>query len=103
MIIDYFNNFSQVMAPLAKSLDILQAENKSYFGYLLPVIQALLLKLQKSKESLKYCEPLNVSLTQGVKNRFRHFFIDKNVVTASVLHPKFKLGTWLDPVITDSD
>lgn len=39
----------QVVAPLAKALDVLQSDKMAYYGVLLPTIATLVEKLQKIK------------------------------------------------------
>ena len=58
------------MSSIAKSLDILQGEEKAYIGRLLPTLAGVLVKLKsKRNNDLNYCLPLFDCLIQGVESR----------------------------------
>lgn len=68
--IKFFEEYKEVMCPVAMSLDLLQGEAKAYMGQLLPTVASVLRNLQsKQKDDLQYCEPLLNSLIQGFQNR----------------------------------
>jgi hypothetical protein len=97
--IQFLIEYCHVMEPVAQVLDILQSESKMYMGYLLPTISTLktrLYAMQNGTEvkNLRFCVPLAKSLLAGVETRFDALLEDKNLLIASLLHPKFKLH-WL--------
>uniref|UniRef100_T1JEM7 HAT C-terminal dimerisation domain-containing protein n=1 Tax=Strigamia maritima TaxID=126957 RepID=T1JEM7_STRMM len=68
----YLDEYLKVMGHLAAGLDVLQWENEGFMGILLPTI----------------------IITPGLDKRFGKYFDDREIVLASVTHPKFKLH-WL--------
>jgi len=58
------------MKPLARALDILQAESGMYMGYLLPVLKTLQEKMEKfNKNGFTYCQSLITAIQQGLNKR----------------------------------
>ncbi|KAK6328748.1 hypothetical protein J4Q44_G00007260 [Coregonus suidteri] len=85
--------YAATMSPVAKAINILQAETNVQMGWLLPTINLLITKLDRIKLSLKYCKPLVDALQLGLKKRFSHMFHDPKLIAAAILLPKFKT-TW---------
>ena len=54
----FVEEYCSVMQPLAVALDMLQAENKCYSGFLLPTLTSLKCKLRALKPSVKLTGPL---------------------------------------------
>ncbi|CAN7948299.1 unnamed protein product, partial [Ixodes hexagonus] len=54
---EFIREYCEVMKPLANALDILQADENMFLGYLLPTVTATKRKLA-SLSGLKYCRPL---------------------------------------------
>ncbi|XP_039311866.1 uncharacterized protein LOC113005211 isoform X3 [Solenopsis invicta] len=94
--IKFLDEYCQVMEPLAKALDILQADIGMYMGYLLPVLYSLQEKLDNLTNTNKvtHCNPLITAIQEGLNQRFCTTFEKKELIIASCLHPKFKLN-WL--------
>nr|XP_020634101.1 uncharacterized protein LOC110070727 isoform X1 [Pogona vitticeps]XP_020634104.1 uncharacterized protein LOC110070727 isoform X1 [Pogona vitticeps] len=89
--------YTEIMAPLARSLDILQHKNSLFMAYLLPTLYSLDRKLQRLEdrpEPYTYCLPLLKGLREALRNRFAPIWEDKKLLLASCLHPLFKLD-WL--------
>ena len=92
--VTFLNEYSNVMKPVAVSLDILQGEDKAFMGILLPIISVCTTKLKILKEStLTYCAPLIDALIKGIEKRFSSQLEDMDCLLASGFHPQFKL-TW---------
>jgi hypothetical protein len=81
------------MQPLAQALDILQAENKAYMGYLLPVLYMLQDKLKQKRDAAEVCAPLIDALLAGICRRFSTIMEEPEMIAAAILHPKF-CKTW---------
>ncbi|KAJ8395013.1 hypothetical protein AAFF_G00039640 [Aldrovandia affinis] len=83
----------EVLAPLAKALDLLQWDKMAYYGVLLPTIATLIEKLQKIKREskLQYCTPLVDALIGGVKQRFGYVFESRKCLMATACHPMFRM------------
>ncbi|KAL7384825.1 hypothetical protein ABVT39_009530 [Epinephelus coioides] len=83
----------QVMAPLAKALDVLQSDEMAYAGVLVPAISILLDKMDQMKceTNLHHCNPLVDAIINGVKKRFGYIFQDTRLLIASAAHPMFRL------------
>lgn len=56
------------MKPLANALDILQADDKMYLGYLLPTVIATRRRLA-ALSGLEYCRPLKSAIIDGIEKR----------------------------------
>jgi len=65
------------MQLLAVALDMLQAENKCYIGFLLPTLTSLECKLRALKPSVKLTGPLIDAILSALGTRF----IDSNHIT----------------------
>ncbi|XP_014056353.1 uncharacterized protein [Salmo salar] len=89
----FLTEYTATMSPVAKAINILQAETNVQMGWLLPTINLLITKLDRLKLSLKYCKPLVNALELGQKKRFGHMFHDPELIPAAILLPKFKT-TW---------
>ncbi|KAJ8001138.1 hypothetical protein DPEC_G00188110 [Dallia pectoralis] len=78
------------MSPMAKAIDILQAETNIQMGWLLPTLTQLKAKLDRIKPSLKFSKPLVDAIQLGLKNRFSEILEDPELIAAAILLPKFK-------------
>ncbi|XP_029348038.1 uncharacterized protein LOC115034755 [Acyrthosiphon pisum] len=93
--IEFIEEYCAVMEPLAVSLDILQGDHNMYFGFLLPTITELLLKIENLKlKKMSYCNPLLIALHHGISRRFGELMHDKFLIIASISHPFFKTA-WI--------
>lgn len=93
----FFEEYIQVMQPVANALDLLQTENNMYLGFVLPTLLIIQHKLEV--QNLNYCRNLRLVLLEGIQSRFGYILNFKNsecktYLLASISHPKFKLG-WL--------
>ena len=77
--------------PIAHAIVILQGEQNCHFGYILPTIATIRLKLDNI--STKYTTILKPALLEGNNYRFGSYFDDEEFILAAVTHPRFKI-TW---------
>ncbi|KAM7299044.1 hypothetical protein ISCGN_019611 [Ixodes scapularis] len=82
--------FQPVMKPIANALDILQADDKMYLGYLLPTITATRRRLA-ALSGLEDCRPLKSAITDGIEKRFTGAMDDTALVISALLITRFKL------------
>ncbi|XP_040069123.1 uncharacterized protein LOC120842160 [Ixodes scapularis] len=87
---DFISEYCEVMKPIANALDILQADDKMYLGYLLPTITATRRRLA-ALFGLQYCRPLKSAITDGIEKRFAGAMDDTALVISAALIPRFKL------------
>ncbi|CAM1318689.1 Uncharacterised protein r2_g3065 [Pycnogonum litorale] len=59
-------------------------------GYLLPVITSLKEKVALNIVKCNLCKPLGEAILEGIEKRFRESFLDKKLILAALIHPKFK-------------
>ncbi|KAK7118843.1 hypothetical protein R3I94_022373 [Phoxinus phoxinus] len=90
----FIQEYVQVMAPLAKALDVLQSDKMAYTGVLVPTISILLNKMEQMKHeaNMHHCNPLVDAIISGVKRRFGYIFQDTRLLIASAAHPMFRLA-----------
>lgn len=94
--IEFLEEFSTVMSPLATSLDILQGEKMAFLGLIAPTIVVLKEKLMKFTH-LSYCKPLIAGMVLGLEKRFKHVydfysFENKQFILSAICLPRFKLN-----------
>ncbi|KAI8122749.1 hypothetical protein CVS40_6376 [Lucilia cuprina] len=94
--IDYLEEFVLMMKPIADALDYLQREEKMYFGYFLPTIISVKVKLEKIEDSdLKELSAVNKELQHALYERFSDYFeVNKNAedaIVAAISCPNIKL------------
>ena len=94
--IAFLKEYGQVMAPVARALDIVQGEDQAYLGFTLPTLAVTMKNLEQTKtKCLQFCTPLVEAMCKGMKRRFERLFEDRDCQLAAAFHPKFRL-TWLD-------
>ena len=81
------------MKPVAKALDILQCEKNTKFGFLVPTLEELRKRKQKSKltENSSVCLPLVNVILDAITRRFS----DPEAIAAAILIPSMK-DLWTD-------
>ncbi|XP_061486636.1 uncharacterized protein LOC133386880 [Rhineura floridana] len=92
--IEVVQEYTEIMEPLAQSLDILQRENGMFMGYLLPTLCNLDRKLEgleNKPERYTYCFQLLRGVHEALRKRFAAIWEDKRLLLAACLHPRFKL------------
>lgn len=71
--LEHFQEYCNVLHPIAQALDIFQGENNIYYGYLLPTLLSLSLKFQGLKtSSLKYMSPIRRMYYIHTNKIFKH-------------------------------
>ena len=88
----FLSEYVSVVRPLAQALNILQAENKMFMGYLLPTVVMLREKLATKKISATTCKSLIAALINGIDRRFHDVFNGAEASAAAIIHPKFKMS-----------
>jgi len=91
----FVEEYCSVMQPLALALDMLQAENKCYIGFLLPTLTFLECKLRALKPSVKLTGPLIDAILSALGTRFAAYSDRSELIIATVTLPQFRLR-WLD-------
>ncbi|XP_072844236.2 uncharacterized protein LOC110069984 [Pogona vitticeps] len=94
--------YTEMMGPLAQSLDILQRENGMFMGYLLPTLYNLDRKLhglENKPVRYTYGLPLLRGVREALRKRFAPIWEDKKLLLAACLHPRFKVD-WLESAQT---
>jgi len=91
----FLKEYCSVMQPLAVALDMLQAENKCYIGFLLPTLTSLECKLRALKPTVKLTGPLIDAILSALDTRFAGYSDRSELIIASVTLPQFKLR-WVD-------
>lgn len=94
-----FSEYGRVMYPIAAKLDILQGDNNSYLGCLLPHIlqlQKMLKSIESGPRPLVYCHDLVKLLSEKVTamDRFGPVFENVDYQMATCFHPAYKLN-WI--------
>lgn len=93
--ITFVKEYCDVMQPVASALDILQAENKCFIGFLLPTLTSLKCKLSAVKHCVTLTLPLVDALLDGLATRFAGYSEREDLIIASLTLPQFRLR-WLD-------
>ncbi|EFN68731.1 hypothetical protein EAG_10559, partial [Camponotus floridanus] len=96
----YLEEHLSCAGPVAEALDLLQGENNTYYGILLPCLVALRRKLQLLvNKNWTFCKPLSEVFLNAVERRFDEFFnctttVAENAAIAALSYPRFK-NRWL--------
>ena len=92
--------YRKIMGPIVKCLNVLQSEESSYMGILLPNLKLLQDQLESLRNDTSIVEGqqlINYLLENydkpmlAFKGRFSHLFHDMDLLMATALHPHFKL------------
>ena len=99
--VEILEEYMQVMEPLAVVLDILQGEEKCFFGTIHTTIKSLERKLKKLKDLANVSQPLVHVLLVGLEKRLPTTLDEKvlharDYVIAIASHPVFKLKWFSD-------
>lgn len=100
---NYLSEYCNILKPLAYSLDILQGEQNTFYGYLLPCLGSILRKFEKlESEKFVFTRPVLEAFKNGLLKRFKIFFLINldtvevsEAIKASFSIPKFKLK-WIN-------
>lgn len=93
--LSYLEEYCSVMRPVAETIDFLQREEEMFFGYLLPAILSLRVKLENVKHECRIMQDEVQKLIDKLVERYSYIFNmtpeAKPLVIASSLHPDIKL------------
>lgn len=90
---EVIKEYTRILYPVTRALDILQADKKIGAGFLLPTIVTLRIQLAKlEKDSTHHSRSLILSIQEGLRARFDHLFQDSSLRLAAMTHPRFKLS-----------
>ncbi|EZA53578.1 hypothetical protein X777_06934 [Ooceraea biroi] len=93
---DYMEEYLSCLKPIAEALNMLQGNNNTYYGLLLPTILMLKKKLQKLQQNIfQYCKPIAEELLTHVERRFENFLMlsspdAERTIIAALSYPRFK-------------
>ncbi|KRT84000.1 hypothetical protein AMK59_1425 [Oryctes borbonicus] len=98
----YLEEYCQVLEPIAITLNILQGQENTFYGILLPILFSLKTKLEKMqnlKDFKNGGEILLPTCLNSLKRRFQSIFQlkDEDAIIAAMCFPKFKLR-WFNVV-----
>ena len=92
----FLKEYCVVLEPLSRGLDILQGEDRCYYGTLLLTLQTI---VKKNKAEIPNLSPaatrLVYAIESSIKRRFSHVFDSKEAIIAAHASPKFKVK-WVD-------
>ncbi|KAK7158503.1 hypothetical protein R3I94_004965 [Phoxinus phoxinus] len=71
------------MGPLAKVLNILQAETDVQMGWLLPTLTLLINKLERIHKNSRYCKPLVDAALEGLQKCFKDMMGEPEFIAAA--------------------
>lgn len=95
--IEYLFEYCTILQPLANAIDILQGDQNTYFGYLLPCLGSLYKKFTRMESStIMIARPILEACQNGLLKRFSMYFKfstseAKDATIASFTLPQFKL------------
>lgn len=93
--LEFLAEYVSVLEPIAIALDMLQGEEKAYFGTVLPTIKCLERKLVKLHQSVKLTRVLTQTLLEGLGKRFPF------LSGSPAVHSDYHLATWSLPFFKD--
>jgi len=94
--IEYLEEFLTVMQPIAEGIDFLQSEKHMLFGFFIPALVSIKVKMERNEQSqLKYLKDVNLQLKAALIQRFSAFFYVEpaamDAIIASMVIPQIKL------------
>ncbi|XP_061704514.1 uncharacterized protein LOC133534820 [Cydia pomonella] len=96
---NYIEEYLSCLKPVAAVLDILQGENNTYYGLLLPTLLMLKKKVHALQQNnYQYCKPIAVQLLKQVQSRFDDLLkltgpAAEKAIIAAHSYPRFK-NSW---------
>lgn len=92
----FLKEYCVVLEPLSKGLDILQGEDRCYYGTLLPTLHTIIKKTKAEVPNLSVATTgLAYAIESSIKRRFENVFDSKEAIIAALVSPKFKTK-WVD-------
>ncbi|GAA6108336.1 uncharacterized protein LOC113065358 [Tachysurus ichikawai] len=100
--IAFLAEYVAVMKPVTSALTILQSENNTHMGCMLPTVFQLRAKLQRMETTSKLCLPLLQALQEGLDKRFGEMMKDPELIAAAILLPRLKTSWTSDTQIIET-
>ncbi|XP_060742575.1 uncharacterized protein LOC132856807 isoform X2 [Tachysurus vachellii] len=100
--IAFLAEYVAVMKPVTSALNVLQSENNTHMGCMLPTVFQLRKKLQRMEATSKLCLPLLQALQEGLDKRFGEMMKDPELIAAAILLPRFKTSWTSDTQIIET-
>ncbi|GAA6065117.1 uncharacterized protein LOC120484120, partial [Tachysurus ichikawai] len=100
--IAFLAEYVAVMKLVTSALTILQSENNTHMGRMLPTVFQLRAKLQRMETTSKLCLPLQQALQEGLDKRFGEMMKDPELIAAAILLPRFKTSWTSDTQIIET-
>ncbi len=92
----FLKEYTEALQPLAVAIDILQGENKCYFGFVIPTPLSLKTKLSEKLPHVTYTAQIITTIIKAIEQRFGSVLDSHEAKMATVTLPKFRL-CWLSP------
>lgn len=95
--IQYVEDFCMILKPIADAVEFLQQENYLYYGYFLPSLVTIKVKLKKLHESrhIKHLHTVAQNMSDALLSRLRSYFEItsefNNAIIAAVVCPAVKM------------
>ncbi|XP_036317670.1 uncharacterized protein LOC118732644 [Rhagoletis pomonella] len=95
--IQYLEDFCMILKPIADALEFLQQDNYLYYGYFLPTLVTIKVKLKKLHECrrIKHLHAVAQQMSDALSNRFgKYFEMDSDcndAIIAAIVCPAVKM------------
>lgn len=87
----FLKEYVTVFHPLAFALELFQAEQKCYFGLVIPTVLSLKTKLNEHKDAANYFGDVINAIVVAIDLRFRELFSSTEAKVATATTPQFRL------------
>ncbi|XP_046801189.1 uncharacterized protein LOC124418562 [Lucilia cuprina] len=92
--LEYLEEYIKLMGPVAEAVDFLQGENTMYFGYFVPAIVSLRIKLMLLT-NFKFLGEVSAKMQEALLKRFEKYFLIQpdswDAIIAAISVPEIKL------------
>lgn len=94
--IQYLEEYLQLLKPIAEAIDFLQSEKSMFFGYFIPTLVSIRVKMRRlESEQFLHLAGINIEMQLALLKRFEIFFYLKeeslDPVIAAIVIPDVKL------------
>ena len=90
----FLKEYTAILKPLAYSINLLQGENNCYFGYIVPTILSLKVKLAEKLTQVQFSTHILSAVIKAIDTRFGQVLASHEARMAASTIPKFRLW-WL--------
>ncbi|XP_072299531.1 uncharacterized protein zbedx [Eucyclogobius newberryi] len=87
----FLKEYVTVFHPLAFALELFQAEQKCYFGLVIPTVLSLKTKLNEHKDAANYLGDVINAIVVAIDLRFQELFSSTEAKIATATTPQFRL------------